>query len=346
MRKIKNTKRSKIINSTFAIAALTMILICSCSTHPHYETSSEALKGCNQELKKLGSKESCSIKQLTTYTKEWLEIQDSAYSTFARDSALGLHSPIATAYFMVSDSIRDQLTRLALSKQRTLKEVMYLKLNAVKDKEKITSSKTYKEYTSFFESLDKEDLYPNITMTVAAYSELLNNNHTLKNEKEITEYIKKEDKCFRSLMTYLSQVSQEQLNLFTKKTNLIFDKLYSVVGKHSDDMNDRIMLLLTMRFNRRIIQNCIACRNDIFDNRTLNRIQKVNYRWMLIQPFLTIDNFSAAVMTKEQQDKLLKVSEELPELISRIDDKSGNNNPVMLSKVLSEYFLKTYLNNL
>ena len=103
-------------------------------------------------------------------------------------------------------------------------------------------------------------------MTISAYYILLKSVKSFKQERQLLSFITEEDKCFRSLMNYLSKVSNSDLQNLTNATTAIFDDLYSSVGNKSDDVNDRTMLYLTMRFNRRIIQNAMACRNDIINN--------------------------------------------------------------------------------
>lgn len=66
-----------------------------------------------------------------------------------------------------------------------------------------------------------------------------------------------------------------------------------------------------------------------------------------IQPFMAIDDYSAAVLTEEQREQLLALSDDLPGLLERLDarkhvrDKENN-----LTEVLSEYFLKSYLSSI
>lgn len=65
------------------------------------------------------------------------------------------------------------------------------------------------------------------------------------------------------------------------------------------------------------------------------------------QPFMAIDDYSAAVLTEEQREQLLALSDDLPGLLERLDarknvrDKENN-----LTEVLSEYFLKSYLSSI
>lgn len=329
-----------------AMLTMVVLLITGCSSHPHFKNSEEALKGCGKILKTLSKKKECNVKDLSSYTREWLETQDSAYAAFARDSALSIHSPIALTYFALSDSIRNEITRLAFSQPRTLRDVMYLRLYSSKERDKVTSSDTFKDYVKLFKQFDKNNLIPTMQMTVGQYYQLLKSTKRLKNEDEIITFMRKEDFCFRSLMSFLSAVPQEQLDALTKHTNILFDNLYSVVGKHNDAMNDNIMLLLTMRFDRRIIQNCQSCINDINGNKNLDKMQRANYRWMLIQPFMTLDSYSSAALTKEQQKVLLNIAEQLPQLLSKLDANDGKESPESLSKVLSDYFLKSFVTNL
>ena len=106
-----------------------MAILVSCERHPSFSSSEEALQGCKQQLELLKQKQDASIEDLSSLTSTWLEVRDSAYSSFGRDSSLNLKSPMAVAYFMVSDSIRAEITRLAFVKPRSLREVMYFKLN-------------------------------------------------------------------------------------------------------------------------------------------------------------------------------------------------------------------------
>ncbi|WP_268581507.1 hypothetical protein, partial [Escherichia coli] len=118
----------------------------------------------------------------------------------------------------------------------------YLKLNTATARKKIEKSDVYKEALDFYDKLDKQDTYPNLTKTLIVYSALLHNAKPFKHESELLGFISEEDRCFRSLMKFLSQVSNEQLQQLTDATASIFDGLYSSVGRKVDDVNDRTML--------------------------------------------------------------------------------------------------------
>ena len=150
-------------------------------------------------------------------------------------------------------------------------------------------------------------------------------------------------------MKYLAQVDTETLQKLTMGTTRVFDGLYSPVGAQVDDVNDRTMLYLSMRFNRRIIQNALACPEDILSRRRLGNTQQANYRWMLIQPFMAIDDYSAAVLTEEQREQLLALSDDLPGLLERLDarkhvrDKENNLTEVLTTEENSLHWFLSFV---
>lgn len=333
----------KIKNHVLCMMAIASLMV-SCNSHPKFETSVDAVEGCKKELAALKGEKEMSIEQLTKATSSWLETQDSAYSVFSRDTSINLRSPVALAFFVVSDSIRGELKRLAFSQPRSLNDVMYLKLNTATSSEKIEKTDAYKEAISFFERLDKQEVFPTLKETLRAYYYLLSKAKPFRTEEQLIEFISKEDKCFRSLMTHLNEVSNEHLQQLTDATSKVYDGLYDSVGKKADDVNDRTMLFLTMRFNRRIIQNAAACKEDIESGKKLDRAQRANYRWMLIQPFMAIDDYSTSALTKEQKKELLEISKYIPSLLSKLDlQKQSKEEEDKFTEVLSQYFLKSYL---
>ncbi len=321
-------------------------LFCSCTSHPSFKNSTEAIEACKAKLTELQSYKDADIEKVADLTSQWQELQDSSYSVFSKDSTINLKSPIAMAYFVISDSIRTELTRLAFSQQRSLQDVMYLKLNTASDREKIQKSDTYKKASEFYEKLDKEKTIKGLERILGDYNKLLNKTRTFEKEAQLLSFIQREDRCFRSLMEHLSNVPMRDMQRLTQETSGLFNRLYDSVGKKSDEINDRTMLYLTMRFNRRIMQNAIACREDILNNNYLNNEQRVSYRWMLIQPYVSMDEYSTSVLTKKQREELMILSKELPVLLNRLDNqKKTKKEEDKLVNTLADYFLKSYISS-
>lgn len=334
--------RSRILLNFASV--LVVFTFMSCDNHPHFNNSTEAIEACHKFLLKYRDMKDASTKDLAENISDWLELQDSAYSAFSRDSSVTLHSPIALAYFTTADSVRIELKRIAMARPRTLKDVMYLKIYTAKEREKVRESAEWKATVKFYKALDERNCYPNLPVTLSAYNELFRNAKDIKKGKQLRDFIVEEDRCFRSLMRYLSAVPQNRLKDLTAKTSLVFDKFYNAVGIQHRQVDEQTMILLIMRFNRRIIENAEACRADINNNFKLDEAQRANYRWMLIQPYLTLDSFSSAALTDKQIDSLLDIAEDLPGLLNALDDKETNNNKAQeVTKVLGNYFLNSYI---
>ena len=146
-------------------------------------------------------------------------------------------------------------------------------------------------------------------------------------------------------MNHLTEVRQEDLAIITNKTSALFDDLYArMTAGEKNAVSERMSLFLTMRFNRRILQNAEACMRDIKSKMVLNEQQKDNYRWMLIQPFMSIDNYSMASLTEDQVKTFLQLSDELPYLFAYIDGTSADTSELeQMKEILTDFFLNSYL---
>ena len=84
--------------------------------------------------------------------------------------------------------------------------------------------------------------------------------------------------------------------------------------------------------------------SDIKAKKRLTDQQRDNYRWMLIQPFMSIDGYSMASLTDGQEKSLLRLSEALPSLFAYLDNTPDSSKDLIkLSEVLSDFFLSSYM---
>ena len=316
-----------------------------------FNSPQEALTTCHKELSKLKPLKTADIGRLADITNAWLELQDSTLSCFMRDSITRADTEIAADFFAVADSFRTEITRLALAEKRTMPDIVKLKVATANGRAKMMASADYKTASEFYEKLDAEPLFKDVNKTLYEYEKLLTTAKPFKKEKELYDFIRNEDKCFRSLLVFLKDIPQERLQIITNKTSDLFDTLYSTTTADPQNaVSERVMLYLTMRFNRRIMQNAEICRNDIKKQIQLTAQQANNYRWMIIQPFMTIDSNAMASLTEKQLQTLSEMAEDLTRLLTYVDGKDYDNSPKeetdKLAGVLSEYFLKSYLKSI
>lgn len=65
---------------------------------------------------------------------------------------------------------------------------------------------------------------------------------------------------------------------------------------------------MAVRTNRRIIANAQTCVADIKSGKVTSAEQRTAYFWMILQPFLSIDDFGMAMLSENQRKDLVQLS--------------------------------------
>lgn len=333
-----------------AFTGLVLINVaCDNSNKYSFKSTKEAVDVCRQELADLKGKEKVGVKELSRIIADWSVLQDSAIATMCNDTSTQAVEMLNNfdGVFPVADSIRDEIMRLAFSQPRTLKDVVYIKSHICQRDEK-QDTKIFETAEEFFESLDKNTkLYRSKDETLRAYHQLLTNTPPFKKEGELLNFIRKEDCCFQSLLSFLHEMQPDELRNITVQTSDLFEEVSKVSNYDGvDEQSQRVQTYLQMRLNRRMIQNALTCMNDVKNRVKLTDIQSANYRWMMIQPFFVIDNDGMACLTDDQLDALEDLAEELPKVLLKLDKTINKTNVSneennKLADVLSHYLLKT-----
>lgn len=323
-----------------------LLFSCHDSKKMSFNSPEEAMDCCRSFLGEIQKKDISDLKTLADVSNKWMEIRDSSIVCLERDSSFILNEEIVNAFIDLTDSVKTEITKAALSKDRSVEELYNFK-RLTTSREKFIDDKTYGDAVAFFQKLDKQSVLNDISKTVSQYKELFANTvNNMKKEGDLLNFITKEDVLFRSLMSNLDKVSQDDLVDLTKKTSMMLMDVYKGLGE--DEVSKRVLSYLTMRFNRRIIQNAEACHNLLSAKCRLDDGQLQNFRWMLIQPFITIDDDGFSLLTEQQLEELQKLAVSLPDDLSMIDKVSGSDTQesVKLMKEVPMYFFKFYLNSI
>lgn len=340
---------------------------CSKDEKEGFKSSQEAVKACRTTLRRLLARDKVNVRELSREFYDWSILQDSVYNYILNDTtvmsdieddiengrktssrdAMNEGEILCEDFFNISDSIKEEFTRLAFSSRRSLRDVLYFKLWTGIHRESIQKEAMYADAVRFYGNLDNNPTYSSLEETLEAYHLLLSETEPFTKEGQMLEFIRREDQCFRSLMAFLKDAPQKDLMDITKRTAAFFDTLTrTVMDDSANEVSHRIHTYLMMRFCRRVIQNAETCRKDLANKVTLTEENRANYRWMLIQPFFAIDNMSMAVITQEQVQELEQMAEELPQLLLLLDNedaKAGRKELDKLSAVLVEYLLGSYI---
>ena len=331
-----------------ALAVITMLSGCQ-KKGVRVKDVNGALAVCKSELTVLQSKSSASIDELVEYINLTEQMEDSIISFSMRDTAYAANQKMQDEVLNVSDSLRTEILRLAFSKPRSLADVVFIKTNTANGAKKFIDEKSQKQADRFFAKLDNNATYKDLDKTLQEYDRILSDpNYMHIESREIfRDFLKKEDICFRSMLQFLPMVPQQKLQELTDQTARICNTFYGT-GKDSFASIDEIATYMTMRYNRRILQNAEVCRDQIMNGLKINPVIARNYRWMLMQPYFTIDEISMAALSSGQQQLMLDIAQDMPELHMKLDKcpSKANNDELQFLDKISVYLLKTHIKNI
>ena len=134
-----------------------------------------ALAVCQAELMELKFKKSASIDELIEYINQTQEMEDSMMSFSIKDTATAANAPLQDSILVICDSLRQEITRLALSEQRSLSDVVFIKTNTVKGQMMFIDAKCQKQADRFFAKLDNNSTYKDLKTTLKEYDRILSN---------------------------------------------------------------------------------------------------------------------------------------------------------------------------
>lgn len=123
------SKISGLLSAGCAVAAIS-ILAASCSQEnagPHFETSGEAVTAYREHLSAVQSTESMEWDELAASVASWQELRDSVSAALQRDTIRRAHDYPGDTFRSVHRSIAAEYERLALTKPRTYRDVLYQK---------------------------------------------------------------------------------------------------------------------------------------------------------------------------------------------------------------------------
>lgn len=152
-------------------------------------------------------------------------------------------------------------------------------------------------------------------------------------------FIKEEDRQFRSFLEHLPELADADLSAITHDTEkcclLIFQSAENGRLSYRD-----ALIYTAKRTNRRITLNTLVCRDNINQSKIKTEAQARAYVWMLLQPYVTLDGFSVAVLSDTERTTLHRIADQTPQMIAGLNKIIGIDNgqwqvlPGLLIKIM------------
>lgn len=336
-------------NHTHLLLILVSLLYlsgCSSKENLHFQDSNEAINAYSNLLHRIRLYDQASTDLIVDLAHEWRTVSDSVFACINRDSINNKNYHAKSAYGIINDSIIIELERLIDSNPRNFKDYYHVldKLSIRKLPEEVESLAVSAHI--FFHSMDSVAIHPvDKRHTIQIYENTLNSAlaQGIRSKQDILHFLKSEDIAFRLFLIHLSSWGDMSLNNIKTQTEQQTKNIVESSIRQQPIMSKtEIVVLMTMRNNRRLLQNAATCVTDVHKLSFKDSNQATAYLWMLLQPWLSIDGFSYTLLSQEEKKSLEKLAIEMPQAFSKLE---SGRFPIDLSD-LPSLLMKAYIDNL
>lgn len=317
----------------------------SCSGTGMYEfrTSSEAIDCYRDYLATLRRTPKMNVEMFSSEVNRWHETRDTVSAYLAKDTTITKDSQLRASFYDISDSVRYEFIRLAETWKCSFNDLIIIKEWTTPfrdDKEIIEASQ---KASIFFQRLDTVKIGSTKKLE-AIYKYRLLLSETEKNgirtSADLMRFLILEDVCFRSFLYHLYELDGDNISDITESTERICRQIFLDARDGKLDKKE-VLTYMSMRTVRRLLQNSTVCVKDISRKKMRSEVQANAYLWMIIQPFISIDQLAIAMITPEGRKQMEYIADQLPKSTAfakafHIDQKS-------LSYLLPQQLLKMYI---
>jgi hypothetical protein len=260
-----------------------------------------------------------------------------------KDSVFLKDDHCAERFTAIHDSIRFEFLRLTETWRYSYSDVLIIKeqTSAFHDDKELQEA--VGEAQPFFLELDSIPLLEGDKASILLnYRKLLKDTKLkgINSKSDMLDFIGKEDIMFRSFLAHLYDMDKEPLADITQETESICRNIF-IAAKEGKIKARDAMVYMSMRTVRRLLQNSTACIADINHQQMKSKAQGNAYLWMIIQPFISIDQFSIATLTPQERSQFNYVISQLPKSVKFA--KTFDIDQRALNYLLPQQLLKMYI---
>lgn len=332
-----------------SVITLAILLLASCSkdaSEQSFHDAREALDAQKVFLSRMKSDKDLSMEHLADKISKWRILEDSVSSCLMRDTITKAHSFPMEEFTNVHDSIRDEFMRIATAKRRTFKDVLLLKMNATPYRDKKETDSLSSVASKFFESMDTVPLYKgDKTRILTTYYFFLEKvkKEGIANQSQFLAFLKTEDRLFRTFLSHLHEMSDVSVSHITRETEDVCKMIAQSSRKGNFPARDAVAYM-AVRTNRRIIANAQTCVADVKGGKVTSAEQQTAYFWMILQPFLSIDDFGMSMLSEKQRKDLVQLSIDALGAITSLSRSLQMDKK--MTDGLPDMFIKLYISSL
>lgn len=305
-----------------------------------------ALEDYESFLRSVSKRKALSTTELASSVLEWKALDDSVSAAMFRDSVHKDRAAVDSAYLTLRDSITDRLASLAGSRKRSFRDYLDFALAVNRHGLDSLSRQFMLSAHRFYASMDSIPVFglDNVS-TIRRYEDILDDasRRGFRDRRDLFMFLRDEDRAFRSFLGHLPALGDIPLAKVRDGSSALTREMTGLCrGDNPAFTTSEVVLLLTMRNNRRLLQNALQCVNDINNRKVKGGDQAAAYLWMLLQPWISFDGFALSLMSDAQKDALRTLATETPKCIVKL----GKPQFPIDTDELPSLLIKTTITNL
>lgn len=326
-------------------AAFAVFILTACSDGngtKSFHSSDEAIREYHGFLTTLQQSDKVSIQTLVKIVNEWRVLDDSVSSYISRDTVRKAHSYPFAVYRELNDSIHIELYRMAMSKQRTFHDLLYLREQTSSHAGDEELMQAVKEVQPFFASLDSLPVYNKggKQAVLKRYLVFLQKyaKQGIHSKEDLLTFIKEEHLHFKSFLQYLSVFADDDIGDIRRTTEQCCREILHAADRKELSHKDA-MIYLSMRTNLRLLRNAQVAIKDLKSGKVKDEHTMHAYLLMMMQPFMTMDDLSVSVLSDKDKADLYKIADALPKEMDnlakkmRLDKQRLSDMPMLMMKI-------------
>ena len=328
------------------VALLAIILLASCnrSAEHGFHSSEEVFDAYADFLQKVKNTENITTGRLVELVRKWYALDDSVASCIIRDS-MKAHAPARQE--IIHDSLRFYMGRLIDKRQWAFTDYLTIIESLNRVEVDTFSLPLVASAHRFYAGLDSVPTYgTNAEQTVVQYQKMLG--RTLKDgfqsKADIITFLQEEDMAFRSFLEHLPAYGDIPLDDITTQTGKVIRHIIDLSMKEQPLFHkEELVILLTVRNNRRLLQNALVCLDEIWRDRYIaDSNRSMAYLWMLVQPWISFDELSYTLLSERQTDALHRLAKETSKATRKL---KHSDFPLEVDE-LPALLIKAYITNI
>ena len=311
-----------------------------------FSGANAALEDYEAFLRSVSKQKTLSNSELVSSVLEWKALDDSVTAAMFRDSVHTNRAVVDSTYFSLRDSITDKLTSLVDSRKRSFQDYLDFSLAVNRPRLDSLSNQLMMSAHRFYASMDSVPVFnmDNVS-TIHRYEDILDDatRRGIHTKRDLFLFLRNEDRAFRSFLVHLPTLGGIPLAKVRDGSSALMKEMIGLCqGDNPAFTTSEVIILLTMRNNRRLLQNALQCVNDINNRKVKGGDQAAAYLWMLLQPWISFDGLALSLMSEAQIGTLKILATETPKCVVKL----GKPQFPIDTDELPSLLIKTTITNL